>query len=133
MAHSYKHSMQFICHVRLVKVNLMLCSNAHLLPCNKSSRKKLLRILLYLNQLCLDNLKLLISLKLKLIQIIFKNLVRTSKTTPHFTITKDQLDNFVQGNNPCLHRELNETLKYNAALFIVKVGGKCTYHSHLNG
>jgi hypothetical protein len=43
-------------------------------------------------------------LKPKLVPIIFKNPVRTSKRTPHFTITKDQLVNTVWGN-PYLHWE----------------------------
>jgi hypothetical protein len=42
-------------------------------------------------------------LKSKLIQIIFKNSVRTAKKTQHFTITKINWLILFLGNNRCLH------------------------------
>jgi hypothetical protein len=61
--------------------------------------------------------------------MLFKNSVRTSKRTPHFTITKI--------NWLTLFKEIiavySKTHKYkNEDLLIVKVSGRYSYHSALN-
>jgi hypothetical protein len=52
-------------------------------------------------------------LKPKLVFMLFKNSVCTSKTLHHY---KDQVVNAVQGNNICLYRETKETHEYKRAV-----------------
>jgi hypothetical protein len=60
----------------------------------------------------------------KLVLIIFNNSVRATNKTPHFTITKLNFANAVQGNNLCSHLEPYETLINKMAdLLIIKAGG----------
>jgi hypothetical protein len=51
-------------------------------------------------------------LKPKLVFVILNDSARTSKRTPHFTITKTSWNNSVQGDNCCLNRESCKTHEY---------------------
>jgi hypothetical protein len=72
-------------------------------------------------------------LKPKLVQIIFKNSVRTAKKTPHFTITKiNWLMLFKEIIAVYTENTLNLQIQ-NVVLLIVKVSGTYSYHWALKG
>jgi hypothetical protein len=66
--------------------------------------------------------------------MLFKNSVRTSKRTPHFTITRINLLTLLKKINP-VHEEkyTRSTSKKNAASLIGKIDGTYRYLSALKG
>jgi hypothetical protein len=71
-------------------------------------------------------------LKAKLVQMLFKNSVRTSKRTPHFTITKINwlmlFKEIITVYSDCESHTNPRKKKQNGQLLIVKAGGMYKYH-----
>jgi hypothetical protein len=66
-----------------------------------------------------------------LVKIIFKNSVRTSKRTPHFTITKINWLTLVKEIIAVTSRLIQDPEIQNAELLIGKAGGTYSCHSAL--
>jgi hypothetical protein len=76
-------------------------------------------------------------LKSKFVQIIFKNSVRTSKKTQHFSITKinwlklfKEIITVYSGNHT---KHINTLCRQIAVLLVVKAGGTYSYHWTFEG
>jgi len=65
--------------------------------------------------------------------MLFKNPVRTSKRTPHFTITKINWLMLFKEIIAVYSENHTEPIIQNAELLIVKAAGTYSYHSALKG
>jgi hypothetical protein len=72
-------------------------------------------------------------LKPKLVYILFKNSVRTSKRTPHFTITKIKWLTLFKEIIAVYSENHKKQYIQNEALLTVKADGSYSYRSALNG
>jgi hypothetical protein len=70
-------------------------------------------------------------LKPKLVQIIFKNSVRTAKKTQNFTITKINWLTLFKEIIAVYSDNHTKPINKNVELLIVKAAGTCNYHSAL--
>jgi hypothetical protein len=68
------------------------------------------------------------NLELKLIQMIFKNLVRTAKKTQHFTITKINWLTLFKEIIAVYSENHTKHIKFKMQLLIVKAAGTYSYH-----
>jgi len=63
--------------------------------------------------------------------MLFKNSVRTSKRTPHFTITKINWLTLFKEIIAVYSANRTKHVNKNVALLIIKAGGTCIYRSAL--
>jgi hypothetical protein len=70
---------------------------------------------------------------MKLVKLTVKNSVRTSKRTPHFTITKINCLTLFKEIIAVYTEDHAKPKIQNAALLTVKADGSCSYRSALKG